>query len=351
MVKELSERLVKSGHKVTVYCHRSLFLKKPAIVNGINLVYTPSIETKFLSQLVNSFFSFLHACFTDVDVLLVLNSANGPFGIITKLCNIKTCINVDGLEWLRPKWNGIGSVYFKIASKLATIFYDEIVTDSYEMQKIYNKLFHSKSTVIAYGPNILKSSNFDFLKKINLKKNNYYLVVGRLIPDNNADLIIKGFLKSNSSKKLVIVGGLPYKDKYVDHVKSFSSEKIIFTDYINDSNHLNQLFINSYVYLHGHEYGGTNPTMVNALACGCSILALNTPFSQEMLINGKYGVFFKKNIDSISEKIDWCENNSDFIFKMKKESPKGIKSRYEWNNIVKNYEDLFYKFLLKRKNQ
>ena len=122
LVKELSERLVKSGNEVTVYCHRKLFNEKPKKVNGINLVYTPSVSSKIFSQLYNSFFSFIHVCFSNVDVVLVVNSANGPFGLLTKIFRKKTCINVDGLEWLRPKWKGLGSLYFKFASKLSTIF-------------------------------------------------------------------------------------------------------------------------------------------------------------------------------------------------------------------------------------
>ncbi len=122
LVSELSQRLVKNGHHVRVYCHSSLFSKKPKFVNGIELVYTPSIENKFLSQLTNSFFSFIHVCFSKIDIVLVVNSANGPFGLITKLFRVPTVINVDGLEWLRPKWKGLGSIYFKIASKMATFF-------------------------------------------------------------------------------------------------------------------------------------------------------------------------------------------------------------------------------------
>ena len=110
LVKELSERLVKKGHKVRVYCHSSLFTNKPRKVNGVELIYTPSIQTKTLSQITNSFFSFIHVCFTKIDVVLVVNSANGPFGILTKISGIKTCINVDGLEWLRPKWKGFGGI-------------------------------------------------------------------------------------------------------------------------------------------------------------------------------------------------------------------------------------------------
>ena len=80
LVKELSERLVKSGNEVTVYCHKKLFKIKPKKVNGVNLVYTPSVNSKVFSQLFNSFFSFIHVCFSKNDVVFVVNSANGPFG-------------------------------------------------------------------------------------------------------------------------------------------------------------------------------------------------------------------------------------------------------------------------------
>ena len=216
LVKELSERLVKSGNEVTVYCHRKLYNEKPKNVNGINLVYTPSVNSKVFSQLYNSFFSFIHVCFSDVDVVLVVNSANGPFGILTKIFRKKTFINVDGLEWLRPKWKGWGSIYFILSSKLSTVFFDEVITDSYEMKKIYEQKFFKSSTVIAYGSTMIEISTTEYIESLKLKKNEYFLIVGRLIPDNNSRLIINSFLKSDSKKKLVVVGDVPYRDNYAN---------------------------------------------------------------------------------------------------------------------------------------
>ena len=85
LIKELSERLVEKGCEVTVYCHRSLFKEKPALVNGIKLVYVPTIETKSLSQFIHSFLSMCHAVVSDVDVIFAVNAANGPFGLISKI--------------------------------------------------------------------------------------------------------------------------------------------------------------------------------------------------------------------------------------------------------------------------
>ena len=336
LVKELSERLVQSGNQVTVYCHSKLFTEKPKKVNGINLIYTPSVNSKIFSQLYNSFFSFLHVCFSKVDVVLVLNSANGPFGLLTKIFRKKTCINVDGLEWLRPKWKGLGSSYFKFASKLATIFYDEIITDSTEMNRTYNEKFKINSSVIAYGPTMTFHKNSKILEKLKLNNKDYYLIVGRLIPDNNSKLIIQGFLNSNSNKSIVIVGDVPYNDNYANDIKLLSSNKVVFTGYVNDQVDLTDLYDNCYGYIHGHEFGGTNPTMINALNLNCQILALDTIFNREMLENKK-SVLFNKN--SISKKINEFEERYEEL--IQKNTNYKFQKKYDWNFISNQYLDVF----------
>ncbi len=348
LVKELSERLTKKGHHVRVYCHSSLFIKKPKFVNGIELVYTPSVKSKIFSQLFNSFFSFIHVCFSKIDIVLVVNSANGPYGILTKLFGKKTCINVDGLEWLRPKWKGLGSIYFKWASKMATIFYDQIINDSDEMRKVYLNLFKRDSKVIAYGANIRKSESQDLINNWNIKQREYYLIVGRLIPDNNADLIVNGFIKSNSKKKLVIVGDVPYKDSYASNLKSILDNRLIFTGYIKDQDLLAELYHNCYVYIHGHEFGGTNPTMIKAMAYGCAILALYTVFNQEMLQKDKFGLYFKKELLSITNQIDYCEKEKLTIDKLRQESVNGISNKYNWDFVTKQYLDVFNSLISQR---
>jgi len=348
-VKQLSERLVLKDCNVTVYCHKGLFKIRPKEIKGIKLVYIPTIETKILSQPIHSFLSIIHACFKRPHIILVVNSANGPFGLLTKLFKIPTAINVDGLEWLRPKWKGLGSIYFKWASKMATIFYDQIINDSDEMRKVYLNLFKRDSKVIAYGADIRKSKNPDLINKWNLKQREYYLVIGRLIPDNNADLIINGFLKSNSKKKLVIVGDVPYKDTYASNLKKIKDERLVFTGYVKDQNVLAELYHNCYVYIHAHEFGGTNPTMIKAMAYGCSILALNTVFNMEMLQKGKFGLFFKKELISVTNQIDYCEKENMLIDKLRKESVNGITNKYNWDFVSSQYLEVF-KSLVSQRN-
>ena len=348
-IKEISERLIKKNCDVTIYCHKSLFVNKPKKIKGINLIYIPSIETKILSQPIHSFFSIIHACFSKCDIILVVNSSNGPFGFLTRIFKKKTVINVDGMEWLRPKWKGLGSIYFKWTSKMATIFYDQIISDSEKMRDVYLELFNKNSKVIAYGANIRKSINPDLIKTWGLNILEYYLVVGRLIPDNNADLIINGFLSSKSKKKLVIVGDVTYKDKYANNLKSIDDERLVFTGYVNNQEVLAELYHNCYVYIHGHQYGGTNPTMIKALAYQTAILALETSFNKEMLQNDRFGLFFKKDIDSIIKMINYCDKNFYKMDELRVKSKHGITKKYDWDLITQEYLGVFKNLIQKGK--
>lgn len=340
-VKEVSERLVAQNISVRVYCQKHLFSTRPKHVNGVELVYMPTVQTKSLNQLVHSFFSMLHACFSTTDVILVVNAANGPFGLISLLAQKKTLINVDGLEWLRPKWKGLGAAYFKFAAKLATLFYNTIITDAEAMRQVYLQTFKADSTVIAYGANIRHSKNPELIDRFGLTPNEYILIVGRLIPDNNSDLILEGFKKANSNKKLVIVGDVPYQDAYAQGMKANASDQILFLGYITDSEVLAELYHQSYAYLHGHEYGGTNPTMLKAMAYGCAILALDTVFNREMLENGQFGWFFQKTSDSVALYLQQAEHNPQAVQTLKEKARDGITQKYNWDEVTRAYVTVF----------
>jgi glycosyltransferase involved in cell wall biosynthesis len=345
-VSELVERISKHDVEITVYCHKNLFSSYPKRVNNVNLIYFRTLELKSFSQLIHSFQSMIHAAINDSNIILVVNSANGPFGIISKLLKKKSVINVDGLEWLRPKWSGLGAKYFLWASKMSTKLYDEVITDSIGMAQVYSEKFNCSSKIIAYGANIAYTSSDESQNSWGLRRGDYYLIVGRLIPDNNADIVLREFVASNSSKRIVIVGDVPYKDNYASEIKiKYNDPRILFTGYITDKEELSDLFLNSFVYIHGHEYGGTNPTMLQALASGCGIYAIDTIFTREMLSNGDYGLLFTKEENSLKCIIEDNEKNEEVIGKLKKKARDQIKNNYTWEKIANQYLELFHEML------
>lgn len=340
-VKELSERLVVQGYQVRVYCHKNLFKNRPKILNGIELVYIPTIETKSLSQLVHSFLSMLHACTTKSTIILAVNAANGPWGLISKIAGIPSLINVDGMEWLRPKWKGLGAKYFKFAAWLSTRLYNQIITDAEAMRQVYLTEFKKDSTVIAYGADIRYSQDASLIHQFNLEPEEYYLIVGRLIPDNNSHLLLDGFLASNSPKKLVIVGDVPYKDAYASAMKARASEQVIFLGYITNPQVLAELYHHCFAYMHGHAFGGTNPTLLKAMAYGCAIMAIDTPFSREMLQNGIFGFLFQQSPRAVAELIQSAEENKTHLNSLRRQVRAGITPKYQWEHVTAAYICVF----------
>jgi len=174
-----------------------------------------------------------------------------------------------------------------------------------------------------------------------LQPQGYYLIVGRLIPDNNADIILREFVSASSDKKLVIVGDVPYKDDYSKSLKGLDDPRVIFTGYVNDQDVLAELYHNCFAYFHGHEFGGTNPTMLKALAYGCAICALDTVFNREMLNNEEYGLFFSKQKGSLEALIHSVETAPGMLLPYKQKSRTRITENYTWEKITDQYDVLF----------
>lgn len=348
LVKELGERMAARGINVTVYCHRGLFRSRPSRVNGINLVYLPTVEKKVMSQFLHSFQAMIHAVLSGKDVILVVNPANGPFGVIARMFSCKTALNTDGLEWLRPKWRGFGAKYFRWASRVGADFFDVLISDSAEMQKVYKSQFKADSQIIAYGANIRYSAKPDLISEWGLTPGGYYLVVGRLIPDNNSETIVREFVSSASRKKLVIVGDVPYKDQYATRIKNTCDPRVLFTGYVTDQLVLDELYLNSFAYIHGHEFGGTNPTMLTAMACGCAVIALDTPFTKEMCDGDSHAIYFTKQPGHLRKLFDTLEENHGILDRLRQTARNRIEEHYTWEKITGQYVELFQSMLAKR---
>ena len=145
----------------------------------------------------------------------------------------------------------------------------------------------------------------------------------------------------------MIVGDVPFQDAFAKKIKAISqtSKRIIMTGYVNESEILAELYHHCYAYLHGHEFGGTNPTMLKAMAYGCAILALKTPFNDEMLANGAFGDFFYKSVNSISEKIKNFDLNPKRVIDLKSHSRSGISKKYTWDYVCNQYIDAIYELI------
>jgi glycosyltransferase involved in cell wall biosynthesis len=337
---EIAPRLAARGHDVIGYCRRSLFKERPKTYRGVRLIYLPSIETKELGTPVHSLLCAFDVLFRNVDVILVVNVAHAFHCIIPQLFGKRVAINVDGMDWKRGKWGGIGKRYFYWNAKcVGKICPKGVVTDASEMRRIYLEEFATASACIAYGANIESSRNPEVIREYGLEPLQYYLIASRMVPENNADLIVEAFERVKSSRVLAIAGGVNYKSAFLERLKETKDPRVRFLGHVDNPEYVKELHCNAYAYLHGHSMGGTNPSLLKALGYGNCVVALRTPFNSEVV--GAYGIFFERDAEDLARKLQELESHPEVAAEYRRRAPERIREAYTWEKITEQYEELF----------
>jgi glycosyltransferase involved in cell wall biosynthesis len=337
---EMAPRLVERGHEVIVYNRSSLFKEKPSHYKGVRLIYLPSIETKNFGTLSHTLFCVFDVLFRKVDAMLCVNVGNAAHLAIPRLFGKHVSCNVDGLDWKRDKWGPAAKSYFLWTAKIVgKICPKGIITDAYEMHRIYMDDFHTPSACMAYGANIETSTDPDVVRQYGLESGEYYLIASRMVPENNADLIIDAFNRMKTDKVLAIAGNANYKSDFVEKLKSMAGPRVKFLGHVGSTDHVRELHCNSYAYVHGHMMGGTNPALVKALGYGNMVLALNTLFNEEVVAD--YGVLFDMNVDDLLEKLQYIEDHPGIAAEYRRRAPQRILEAYTWDHITDQYEEFF----------
>ncbi|MBN8433047.1 DUF1972 domain-containing protein [Priestia flexa] len=293
-------------------------------------------------------------------VVYILACRIGPFFAKYKKelerLGVKVFVNPDGHEWKRSKWNYYIRQYWKISEKLMVKHADLLVCDSKGIETYIKEdysVFSPQTKFIAYGatvkPSTLESDAYkltEWYEKHSVNPFQYYLIVGRFVPENNYELMIREFMQSNSQKSLVIISNVEQNSFYEELLKrtKFNSDpRIKFVGTVYDQELLQKIREQAYGYFHGHEVGGTNPSLLEALASTKLNLLLDVVFNKEVGAQG--AVYFNKEKGNLAALVDSAdlyslEQIEDLSFKAKKR----ILDEYSWEKIIDEYETLFLNY-------
>ena len=267
---------------------------------------------------------------------------------------VKLYVNPDGCEWKRDKWNFVLKKFFKICERKMAKHADLLICDSINIESYIKeeyKKYNPNTTFIAYGSNLLdKSEDEENITKLEewynankVSKNNYYLIVGRFVPENNYETMLREFIKSKVKKDLVIISNVE-ENKFYNTLKEKTEfdkdERIKFVGTVYDSELLSQIRKNAQGYLHGHEVGGTNPSLLEALATTKLNLLLDVSYNREVACNG--AIYWNKEEGNLSNLLNEIEKISEEEKEQYgKKAKKRIQEEYNWDKIVKSYEKIF----------
>lgn len=365
-VEKLTENNISSNIKYHVACMEENSLKsditeKHFIYNNADCfnISVPSIgPAKAIYYDIKSLDYAIHQSKKNKDerpIFYVLACRIGPFINYYKKkiaqLNGKLFVNPDGHEWLREKWSYPVRKYWKHSERLMVKYSDLLICDSVNIEKYikddYRK-YTPKTTYIAYGTDTIKSNLIstssvvrDWFHEKKINSGEYYLVVGRFVPENNYESIIKEFMVSNTKKNLVIITNFE-KNKFYNKLQretSFEKDsRIKFVGTVYDQELLKYIRENAFAYIHGHEVGGTNPSLLEAMSFTPINLLIDVAFNEEVGLDGAL-YWEKDNLHKVINTTELFTKNQILDFESRAKDR--VRTNYSWPVIIEKYEKNF----------
>jgi len=243
---------------------------------------------------------------------------------------------MDGLEWKRSKYGKTTRRFLKLAESLAAKHADKLIADSTGIRDYLKKTYNKNSVYIPYGADVVDHADVEFLKTYDLKAEQYNLLITRMEPENNVEMIIRGYLESEKKFPLVIVSN--YNNSFGKYLrKKYPHEQILYPGAIYNQDTINAIRFYASLYFHGHSVGGTNPSLLEAMGCGCVIATHDNPFNKAILTDCGYYFSNQQDVTGILNKPEdpsvaalWKERNAE-----------KLRTIYNWDKIINDYEELF----------
>jgi Glycosyltransferase len=252
-------------------------------------------------------------------------------------------INMDGIEWKRQKWSAIGKAWFWLNERFGCWFGSHLVADHPRIKDhLATRVSAKKITMIPYGGVFVGNADESLLESYAVAKNNYSIVIARPEPENSILEVVQAFSAKSRGDKLLVLGEfMPDVNAYHRKVIDAASEDVIFPGAIYEADVIGALRYHARFYIHGHQVGGTNPSLVEALGAGCAIIAHDNQFNR--WVSDKAAFYFN-GVDHLTDFFDGPYYDDNFVSEKKKEANLQFEGRFKWNDILCEYELLLNRF-------
>ena len=342
--QRLALYLVNRGWEITVYCQDTGDKLTPDTWNGINLVHIPTANNGALCSIAFDYKSTIHAL-KEEGIVLVLGYNTAIFSLLYRLKKRVVLTNMDGMEWWREKWNGIQKAWLFINERCGVWFSDRLIADHPQIAQHFIKggVKPSKIATIPYGTEAVESADETLLKQYNLQVKEYALVIARPEPENMILEIVRAFSRRQRNCKLVILGRYqPESNEYHAKVMAAASEEVEFIGGVYDRDEVHALRHYARLYVHGHTVGGTNPSLVEALAAATPVLAHGNHFNT--WVAGSGSLFFE-NESHCAEQFDLVLDDPETLQAMSQASLQRYYDAFSGDRDLIDYEQLFSSFV------
>jgi glycosyltransferase involved in cell wall biosynthesis len=331
----VSAGLVKKGHSVTVYnSHNHPYTADTW--NGVKIqhCFDPEYLVGTAGQFIYDFNCLMDARRQKFDVVLLMGYTSCSIWGRLYPKNSTIITNMDGLEWKRSKYSKRVQQFLKYAEKLAVKHSQYYISDSRVIKDYLEDKYRIHSQYIPYGADVITELEREQIDTNTALKEDYFLLMARMEPENNIETILEGFNNSNSHRSFKVLGDTGNRfGKFIRH-RFKNDERIEFKGSIFDTAKVRALQNNSYLYFHGHSVGGTNPSLLEAMASEALIAAHNNPFNKSVLHSDAFYFSDSEEVRYLVETVQRKENEQI----MMKNNLHKIEFQFNWEKIINEYE-------------
>ena len=300
VVEALSRRMVQRGHRVTVYNRKSRHVAGTAFddhsrlhnLDGVQIRWVPTPNSKKLNAIVYSFFATVRALFGGYDIIHF--HAEGPAAMVplAKCFGKKCVVTIHGLDWQRAKWGGFATRFLRFGERMAAKYADEIIVLSASMQQYFADTYHRQTVRIENGIDPPETADLSPLSRFGLEKDSYILFLGRIVPEKGIHYLIDAYHRLQTDKKLVIAGGASHSEEYFNQLKAKAAgdARIVFTDFVQGAP-LAALYAGAYLYCLPSDLEGMPISLLEAMSYGNCCVTSDIPECTEVC--GDHGFAFQ----------------------------------------------------------
>jgi glycosyltransferase involved in cell wall biosynthesis len=336
--EHLALYLVARGWRVTVYCQQD----EGGVVHeddwrGIRRVHIPVTQGGALGTIVFDWKSTLHAC-REQGLTLTLGYNTAVFCAWYRLKGLTNLINMDGIEWRRQKWGKIAKTWFYLNEWAGAWLGNHLIADHPHIKThLKTRVSDGKITTIAYGAHRVDQADAAPLAAYGIAPQRYAILIARAEPENSILEVVRAWSRKSRGMHLVVLGKYDPNHAYQQTVRNSGSDEVLFVGAIYDSAIVNALRFHSRMYIHGHQVGGTNPSLVEALATGSPVLAQDNPFNR--WVAGEGASYFTGE-DGCAAELDRVLGDEPLLARMRGASLARHAEAFTWEQILGDYEQL-----------
>lgn len=337
--ERLALYLVGRGWQVTVYCQED---GEGAITEdvweGVRRIHIPVSRSGPMGTIVFDWKSTFHAA-REPGQVLTLGYNTASFGLVYRLRGMRNLINMDGIEWHRQKWSKAARAWFYLNDWAGCWLGNHLVADHPEITNhLATRVRRNKITMIPYGADQVESADIGVLAEYGLEAGRYAVVIARAEPENSILEVVRAFSSQPRNVKLVVLGRYtPDSNPYHKAVLAAASAEVVFAGAIYDSVKVAALRFFARFYVHGHQVGGTNPSLVEAMGAGSAILAHDNRFNR--WVAGPGACYFS-DAEGCGQQMNVLFANDQLVEQMSAFSRERHQQAYTWSEVLNQYETL-----------